>query len=657
MRLPWAVLLLALLTGRYLHWRITATLNLTTPLAGTLSLLLLAAELWLQAHGLLLQLFTLAPEAPRPADAPAQRQQGPSSAALPWVDVLVPSYGEPLEVVERCLRGCRALAYPAFAVWLLDDSGRPELQALCERLGCRYRQRERREHAKAGNLNHVLPELSGELVAVFDADVVPVESFLERTAGRFEDPAVGLVQTPQTYMNADPVIRNLALERWLLPDEESFYRWIEPVRQRLDAVVCAGTSFVVRRQALLAVGGFETGTPSEDLATGIRLTAAGWRCLFVAEKLSAGLAPLSAAALVRQRCRWAGGTLQTLRTGANPLRIAGLNPLQRLAFLEGILHWFNVLPQLVLLLMSLSLGVLGVAPLQVSGAGLLQAAVPLVAAQLLLARWISGQSRTALMPELYRWLVLLPLAGAVLGALLGRPQPFRVTPKALAVGRRRSPEPKLLLPLLALLSLQVVALLNLLPAPLGLGARRPALEGISSATLAVVLAWGLLNALLLLAALRCCHDRARSSAIPWLAWGEAVTLNGRPARLTALSEAGAELQLQAPLNDPPGSSLELVSSDGQRWPLQLERREGLLLGGRWGDLSELQRDALHRRLYRRPGQWPVRRAPAEPLALLALLLRLLRPRGRDSWFRRSLMPVIPVGVSAPAHPSRTPPGP
>jgi cellulose synthase (UDP-forming) len=657
MRLPWAVLLLALLTGRYLHWRITATLNLTTPLAGALSLLLLAAELWLQGHGMLLLLFTLAPDRSRPEQTPPPRHQAPSAAAVPWVDVLVPSYGEPLEVVERCLRGCRALAYPGFAVWLLDDAGRPELQDLCERLGCRYRHRERREHAKAGNLNHVLPELAGELVAVLDADVVPVESFLERTAGRFEDPAVALVQTPQTYMNADPVIRNLGLERWMLPDEEGFYRWIEPVRQRLNAVVCAGTSFVVRRRALLAVGGFETGTPSEDLATGIRLTAAGWRCLFIAEKLSAGLAPLGAAALVRQRCRWASGTLQILRTGANPLRIAGLNPWQRLAFLEGILHWLNVLPQLVLLLMALSVGVLGVAPLRVSGEGLLQAALPLVAAQLLLTRWISGQSRTALLPELYRWLVLLPLAWTVLGTLLGRPQPFHVTPKALATGRRRSPEPKLLLPLLGLLSLQVVALLNLLPAPLPVGGTRPPLDELSSATLAVVVGWGLLNALLLLAALRCCHDRDRSSAIPWLAWREAVTLDGRPARLTALSEAGAELQLEEPLSDRAGTSLELVSSDGQRWPLQLERCRGLLLGGRWGSLSELQREALHRRLYRRAGQWPLRRAPAEPLALLVLLLRLLRPRGRDSWFQRSLMPVIPVSISAPARPSRTPPDP
>ena len=176
----------------------------------------------------------------------------------------------------------------------------------------------------------------GALVAVLDADVVPQRSFLERTVSLLEqDSSAALVQTPQSYMNADPVLRNLQLERWLLPDEESFYRWVEPVRQGVGAVVCAGTSFVVRRRALMAVGGFETGTPSEDLATGIRLAAAGWRLHFLAEKLSAGLAPHSAAAMTRQRCRWASGTLQILRTGANPFTIAGLSPLQRLAAAGG----------------------------------------------------------------------------------------------------------------------------------------------------------------------------------------------------------------------------------------------------------------------------------------------------------------------------------
>lgn len=649
MRLPWAVLLLALLTARYLHWRVTATLNLDSPLAAALSVLLLACELWLLAHGFLQLLFSLAPERPDPS---GQADFSSDPQVLPTVEVLVPSYGEPLEVVERCLRGCCALRYPHVRVWLLDDAGRPELAALAGRLGCRYSSREQRQHAKAGNLNHVLPRLEGELIAVFDADVVPVREFLERTVAPFRDPDVGLVQTPQTYMNADPVIRNLGLERWLLPDEESFYRWIEPVRQRLGAVVCAGTSFVVRRQALLAVGGFETGTPSEDLATGIRLTAAGWRLLFLPEKLSAGLAPLTLAALARQRCRWASGTLATLRTGANPLLIPGLNPLQRLAFLEGILHWLNVLPQLVLVLMPLSLGVLGVAPLRVSGAGLLTMALPLVLAQLLLARWFSAHSRTALMPELYGWVVLLPLAWTVLGTLLGRTQPFRVTPKALPTGRVSAVEKRRLLPLLALLGLQVVAVLNLVP--LLRGTARVSLAPVSASTLAVGLGWALLNALLLLASLRCCRDRPRRSATPWLAMRQPLLLNGLAAELSAISEEGLEVQLEdhpeAQQAYVPGPTQLQLSLAGQSWPVRVAARAGPHLGCRWGPLDDGQRQQLQELLYQRGGQWPSRRAPAEPLALAATVVRLLRPMPAEDWFARSLLPVL--GRAQPSRADR-----
>ena len=322
MRLPWAVLLLTLLGGRYLAWRIADTLNLQSPTAALLSVLMLAAELMLLGSFFLQLWLTLLPARPLPA--------APWPPARPWsVDVLVPSYGEPAALIERCLGGCLAMDYPHKQVWLLDDSGREEIERLCRRLGCRYLRREERQHAKAGNLNHALRHCRGDLLAVFDADVVPQRTFLARTVGHFDDPAVGFVQTPQSYMNADPVMRNLRLERWLMPDEESFYRWIEPVRQGLQAVVCAGTSFLVRRSALQSLGGFDTSTSSEDLATGIRLTAAGWECLFVPDKLSAGLAPFTAAAMARQRCRGASGTLQTLRSGANPLTIPGLTPLQR----------------------------------------------------------------------------------------------------------------------------------------------------------------------------------------------------------------------------------------------------------------------------------------------------------------------------------------
>ena len=153
----WAVLALSLLLARYLLWRLGSTLNFSSPSATAISLLLLGCELMLARQQ---------PLKPQPLHR------------FPAVDLLLPSCGEPLEVVRRSLQGCAAIHYPALTVWLLDDSDRPELRQLAEDLGCRYRARSSHAHAKAGNLNAALPQLQGELVAVMDADVVPQRGFL-----------------------------------------------------------------------------------------------------------------------------------------------------------------------------------------------------------------------------------------------------------------------------------------------------------------------------------------------------------------------------------------------------------------------------------------------------------------------------------------------
>ena len=651
-RLPWAVLLLTLLGARYLGWRFSASLNLATPLSTGLSLLTLAAELVLLA-GFFLQLwFTLLPERPAP---PA----GPIPMPAPAVDVLVPSCGEPAELVERCLRGCLALDYPALTVWLLDDAGRPELEDLCDRLGCRYLARDDHLHAKAGNLNHGLGHCQGDLVAVFDADVVPLRPFLNRTVGLFTDPAVGFVQTPQSYMNADPVMRNLRLERWLLPDEESFYRWIQPTRQNLNAVVCAGTSFVMRRDALDRVGGFETATPSEDLATGIRITAAGYRNHYLSEKLSAGLAPFTAAAMARQRCRWGSGSLQTLRTGADPLRIPGLSPLQRLAYSEGILHWFSFPAQLVLLCTPLSLGLLGIAPILIGSEALVTVALPFFLCQLLLTRWLSGHARAAILPELYRWIFLLPICAAVVSTALGRPRRFRVTPKAVTGQGPAGPDAGLLLPLLVLLGLQLLALGNLAPGRLPLLAGQGAALPVSAATLGVVVGWSLLNGLLLLLAIRSCWDRPREDAVPWFALSLPLRLHHQggmlPGRLQAISATGAELSLESEADGRVLAANGPLSLEGLlpdlRLPLVPMALRADALGGTWGPLTPLQRDQLEAMLYRREGLWPTLRAPFELRTLPLVLLRTLQRVGPDGWFRRSLIPQLPPlwGLPLPRH--------
>jgi cellulose synthase/poly-beta-1,6-N-acetylglucosamine synthase-like glycosyltransferase len=82
---------------------------------------------------------------------------------LPGVDVFIPTYNEPVDIVRRTLIGGLAIDYPNKRIYVLDDGRRPEIQTLTEGLGALYITRPDNRQAKAGNLNHALGLTSGEL--------------------------------------------------------------------------------------------------------------------------------------------------------------------------------------------------------------------------------------------------------------------------------------------------------------------------------------------------------------------------------------------------------------------------------------------------------------------------------------------------------------
>jgi cellulose synthase (UDP-forming) len=655
------LLLLALLSLRYLHWRATSSLNLSTPPAAALSLLLLLAEGWLLLSGLLPLLLAWRRFSDGRPEADAAEARWRASDWRPWVDVLIPTCGEPLPVLERCLLGCASLHYPRRTLWLLDDAGRPEVAALAARHGCRYHHRPERRHAKAGNLNTGLALGDGELVAVFDADFVPQQHFLERTIGQLLDPQVALVQTPQHFLNADPVMRNLGMEAWLLPDEESFYRWIEPVHSAWHAVVCAGTSFVARRAALEQIGGFVEEAISEDMVTGMALAAGGWQLRYLGEKLSAGLAAETMLDFVRQRQRWAGGTLQALRLRQGPLRLRGLSGSQRLAYCEGALHWFSTIPRLLLLMMPLGIGLLGVTPIQFTSAGIVEQLLPLWLALLLSMGWLNRSSRHALLADLPSWALTVPLTSTVLASLWGRVQPFRITPKH-RPRSRGGIAPVLAAPLLVLLSLNGLNLLLIV---------RTLIRGAGTPAIWLGLLWGSLTLLGLLVAMRACWDPPRNDPTPWLGIALPATLQASgpagqpislPVQITALSESGAALNGLAAL--PAGSRLQTLQlseahTGASLPPLPLSASATGATRVRWASgeptaLPALQ--ALQRWLYGRPDAWPMRQAPPEWRALLALLANLLRPGPALQPDRLSLVPqqLAPDRCGPGNHSDRSP---
>ncbi|OOZ36705.1 hypothetical protein BOW52_10615 [Solemya elarraichensis gill symbiont] len=179
-------------------------------------------------------------------------------------------------------------------VWVLDDGKREWLKEFCKEHNVNYLTREDNSHAKAGNLNDGLKHASGELFAIFDADFVPLSDYLKRTTGFFvNNPDVGLVQTPQHFYNRDPIQSNLYLDK-LLPDEQRlFFDVMAPCRDRWNAAFCCGSCSITRRKAVDEIGGIPTSSITEDLLTTLSLLKAGYKTIYLNEKLSPSVSLIS----------------------------------------------------------------------------------------------------------------------------------------------------------------------------------------------------------------------------------------------------------------------------------------------------------------------------------------------------------------------------
>ncbi len=259
--------------------------------------------------------------------------------------MFVCTYDEAARVVESTLIGCRAIAVP-HRTYLLDDGRRPEMRELAEHLDATYLTRPDNSHAKAGNINHALGETRGELILMLDADHVPRSDILDATIGYFTDPHVALVQTPHDFSNRDSVQHTKVARH----EQSLFYDVIAPGKDRQNAMFWCGSATLVRRVALVEVGGVLTDTVAEDFHTTIAMHARQWKTRYHPETLVQGLAPHDLAAFLLQRARWARGNLAVFRTRQNPLTCRGLSLGQRTSYFASLFNYFASLQRLALLL-------------------------------------------------------------------------------------------------------------------------------------------------------------------------------------------------------------------------------------------------------------------------------------------------------------------
>ena len=413
-------------SSRYIYWRFTDTMGFTRWIDAALGYGLMLAELYAFAVLLIGYLQTAWPLQRRPVPMPTDVSTWPS------VDVFIPTYNEPLEVVRQTVFSAMSLDWPKdrLHVYVLDDGRRTEFREFCEELGAGYLIRDNNHHAKAGNINAALKITHSEYIAIFDCDHIPTRSFLQVCMGWFfKDTNLVMLQTPHVFFSPDPFERNLDTFHRMPNEGELFYGIVQDGNDLWNASFFCGSCAIIRRKELLEVGGIAVETVTEDAHTALKLSRLGYNTAYLEVPQAAGLATESLSGHVGQRIRWARGMAQIARTD-NPLFGKGLKFGQRLCYFNAMLHFFYGLPRLVFLTAPLAYLLFGAHVFQASALMITAYALPHLAHASVTNSRIQGRFRYSFWNEVYEsvlaWYIMRPVLVAAINPKLGK---FNVTAK------------------------------------------------------------------------------------------------------------------------------------------------------------------------------------------------------------------------------------
>ena len=420
-------------TLRYAWWRIHLVVNFFTDESNhrlsidlVLMLVLLLAEIYTMAIMVLGYMQTSTLLERKPVQLPADE------SLWPHVDLLILTYNEPLSLVRYTALAAINIDYSPekLHVYLLDDGTREDFRAFCEEAGVGYITRAEHGHAKAGNINHALTQMSSPLITIFDCDHVPTRSFLQFTVGWFlVEERLAMLQTPYFFYSPDPFERNLQQYKNVPNEGELFYGIVQDGNDFWNATFFCGSCAVLRRKALDEVGGIATETVTEYTHTSLRMQKRGWNTAYINVAQAAGLATETLAAHVGQRVRWVRGMIQILRTD-NPLLGSGMKFSQRLCYFNAMMHFLYAVPRLINLFAPLAYTLFGRTIIPGYWLAILAYALPHLAISNLTNSRVQGRHRHSFWNEIYETVlapyILLPTLLALVNPKLGS---FNVTDK------------------------------------------------------------------------------------------------------------------------------------------------------------------------------------------------------------------------------------
>jgi cellulose synthase/poly-beta-1,6-N-acetylglucosamine synthase-like glycosyltransferase len=281
------------------------------------------------------------------------------SPLAPSISILVPAFNEASGIADS-VRSLLALDYPAYDVIVINDgSSDGTAERLTEAFSLRPVRRpappslphqpvravyaprgklnllviDKENGGKADALNAGLSFSSADLVCSVDADSVLEQDALAKTALPFIEDPVRTVATGGMVRIANGCrVEQGRVSRVALPRSRfAMFQTIEYMRAFFAArtgwtamnalLLVSGAFGLFRRDAVIAAGGYRTGTVGEDLELVTRLHRAcrksgrPYRIMYVPDPVCWTEGPETARYLRRQRRRWQRGCIETLLSG------------------------------------------------------------------------------------------------------------------------------------------------------------------------------------------------------------------------------------------------------------------------------------------------------------------------------------------------------
>ncbi len=241
-----------------------------------------------------------------------QKLQG-ATFDFPGVTILIPAHNEE-KVISHTVEAMLRLDYPRekLDILVINDGSKDATGEIVEKYA-RSDARVRLYNVPAGEggkgksraLNLGLKQTKAKYIAIYDADNTPHPSALRHLMAQILlDPTLGAVLGQFRTINKS---RNL-LTRFINIETLSFQSMLQAGRWKLFKIATLpGTNFVVRRELLDKLGGWDEDAITEDSELSIRIYMEGFRIKFIPYSVTFEQEPEEWGVWIKQRMRWVRG--------------------------------------------------------------------------------------------------------------------------------------------------------------------------------------------------------------------------------------------------------------------------------------------------------------------------------------------------------------